>query len=97
VSWGKILSVVGPRPQFIKTSVVSKEIQASNRHIEVMVHTGQHFDENMSNVFIGQIGIPRPNHQLDINGGLHGDMTGRMSIEIAYRVESRADIWLATE
>lgn len=78
----KILTVIGARPQFIKASVVSKAIQQAKGLAEVIVHTGQHFDSNMSGVFFEQLGIPRPNHQLDINGGLHGDMTGRMLIEI---------------
>lgn len=49
---------------------------------EVIVHTGQHFDVNMSEIFFDQLAIPRPHHQLDIHGGSHGDMTGRMLIEI---------------
>ena len=49
---------------------------------EVIVHTGQHFDANMSDIFFDQLAIPRPHHQLDIHGGSHGDMTGRMLIEI---------------
>lgn len=78
----KILTVIGARPQFIKASVVSKAIQQSNYLTEVLVHTGQHFDSNMSDIFFNQLGIPRPNYQLDIHGGNHGDMTGRMLIEI---------------
>ncbi len=49
---------------------------------EVLLHTGQHFDANMSDVFFAQLGIPRPHHQLDIHGGSHGEMTGRMLIDI---------------
>ena len=78
----KVLTVIGARPQFIKASVVSKAIQETEGLIEVLVHTGQHFDANMSEVFFEQLGIPRPNYQLDINSGSHGDMTGRMLIEI---------------
>lgn len=48
----------------------------------MLVHTGQHFDTNMSDIFFNQLSIPRPDYQLDINGGGHGDMTGRMLIEI---------------
>lgn len=78
----KILTIIGARPQFIKASVVSKAIQETDGLTEVLVHTGQHFDANMSDVFFDQLAIPRPNYQLDINSGSHGDMTGRMLIEI---------------
>lgn len=78
----KILTVIGARPQFIKASVVSKAIQASADLEEVLVHTGQHFDHNMSKLFFDELGIPQPNHQLDINSGSHGEMTGRMMIEL---------------
>ncbi|MBV6493628.1 MAG: UDP-2,3-diacetamido-2,3-dideoxy-D-glucuronate 2-epimerase [Turneriella sp.] len=78
----KILTVIGARPQFIKASVVSKAIQEKDALTEVLLHTGQHFDANMSDVFFNQLGIPRPHYQLDIHGGNHGEMTGRMLIEI---------------
>lgn len=78
----KILTIIGARPQFIKASVVSKAIQETDGLTEVLVHTGQHFDANMSDVFFEQLGIPRPDYQLNINSGSHGDMTGRMLIEI---------------
>ena len=78
----KILTIIGARPQFIKASVVSKAIGETEGLTEVIVHTGQHFDANMSDIFFNQLGIPRPHHLLSINGGSHGDMTGRMLIEI---------------
>lgn len=78
----KILTIIGARPQFIKASVVSKAIAAAEGLHEVIVHTGQHFDANMSDIFFDQLGIPRPDHLLDIHGGSHGEMTGRMLIEI---------------
>src|SRR5690554_105150 len=78
----KIVTIIGARPQFIKASVVSKAIQKTDGLTEVLVHTGQHFDANMSDVFFDQLGIPRPDYQLNINSGSHGDMTGRMLIEI---------------
>lgn len=78
----KLFTIIGARPQFIKASVVSKAIAATCSLREVIVHTGQHFDANMSDIFFDQLGIPRPHHLLDINGGGHGDMTGRMLIEI---------------
>ena len=78
----KILTVVGARPQFIKAAAVSRAIRDTDGLEEVMIHTGQHFDENMSEVFFRELDIPPPAHQLDINGGGHGEMTGRMLIAI---------------
>ena len=78
----KILTVIGARPQFIKASIVSKAIAQTDGLTEVIVHTGQHFDSNMSDIFFEQLSIPRPHYLLDISGGSHGDMTGRMLIEI---------------
>lgn len=78
----RILTVIGARPQFIKASVVSMAIAEHPELEEIVVHTGQHFDENMSGVFFDQLGLSRPRHQLNINGGSHGGMTGRMLIEV---------------
>ena len=77
----KIVSIVGARPQFIKAAVVSHHIKTSSI-TEVIIHTGQHFDENMSDIFFEQMEIPRPNYTLNINGLSHGAMTGRMMEEI---------------
>jgi len=74
----KIVTVLGARPQFIKASVVSHAIQASNQLQEVLVHTGQHFDSNMSDVFFEELDMRRPDYFLDIHGCSHGAMTGRM-------------------
>lgn len=73
----KILSVIGARPQFIKAAVVSAALKKVGID-EVLLHTGQHFDADMSDIFFDQLNIPRPNIMLDINGGGHGVMTGRM-------------------
>ncbi len=78
----KIMTIIGARPQFIKASVVSKAIVETQGLTEIIVHTGQHFDANMSDIFFEQLGIPRSSYQLGINGGSHGDMTGRMLVEI---------------
>lgn len=78
----KILTVIGARPQFIKASVVSRAISDEDGMDEVVVNTGQHFDANMSDVFFGQLSLPRPRHQLGIHGGGHGEMTGRMLVEL---------------
>jgi len=74
----KILTVLGARPQFIKASVVSHAIKANPNLKEVVVHTGQHFDANMSDVFFAELGMNKPDYFLDIHGGSHGVMTGRM-------------------
>lgn len=78
-----ILTVVGARPQFVKAAVVSRAVAKANDRSrgsvrEVIVHTGQHFDSNMSDVFFDEMRIPRPDHHLGIGGGSHGAMTGRM-------------------
>ncbi|MFD9899653.1 non-hydrolyzing UDP-N-acetylglucosamine 2-epimerase [Mesorhizobium sp. UC22_110] len=78
----KIVTVVGARPQFVKSGIVAKAVAKHSHLKEILVHTGQHFDANMSDVFFEQLGIPRPNHLLDIHGGSHGEMTGRMLVEI---------------
>jgi len=74
----KILTIVGARPQFIKAATVSREIRNRSGIREVLVHTGQHFDANMSDLFFQQMEIPKPDYQLGISGGNHGAMTGRM-------------------
>ncbi|HGV2961875.1 TPA: UDP-N-acetylglucosamine 2-epimerase, partial [Escherichia coli] len=68
--------------QFIKASVVSNAISQTVGLDEVILHTGQHFDSNMSDVFFNQLGLPKPDIQLNIHGGNHGEMTGRMLTEI---------------
>ena len=74
----RIISVVGARPQFVKAAVVSRAIVDSGFASEQMIHTGQHFDANMSDVFFGELGIPAPAFNLGVGGGTHGQNTGRM-------------------
>ncbi|WP_158368223.1 non-hydrolyzing UDP-N-acetylglucosamine 2-epimerase [Candidatus Williamhamiltonella defendens] len=78
----KIFTIIGARPQFIKASVVSMAIAKHAELEEIILHTGQHFDANMSDIFFEQLVIPPPNYHLGIHGGSHGEMTGRMMIEI---------------
>ena len=76
----KIVTVVGARPQFIKAAIGSKCLR--KHHKEVLIHTGQHFDDNMSDVFFREMGIPKPDYNLGISGGTHGQMTSAMLLEI---------------
>lgn len=78
----KILTVLGARPQFIKASVVSHAIRHTSGLTEVVVHTGQHFDANMSEVFFAELGMDHPAYSLGIHGGSHGAMTGRMLMDV---------------
>jgi len=73
----KILTVVGARPQFIKAAAVSRKLKEFGLE-EIILHTGQHFDQNMSQVFFDEMEIPVPNYNLNINSLNHGAMTGRM-------------------
>jgi UDP-GlcNAc3NAcA epimerase len=74
-----IVTIVGARPQFIKAATVSRELRShKSTHKETIIHTGQHYDENMSNVFFRDLEIPQPNYNLGIGGGTHGQNTGRM-------------------
>ncbi len=77
----KILTIVGARPQFVKAAALSRAIKNSGLK-EILVHTGQHFDENMAEIFFRQMEIPQPNYNLGINSLSHGAMTGRMLEEI---------------
>lgn len=76
----KILTVIGARPQFVKAAVLSRFIRErySSTIEEILLHTGQHYDSNMSEVFFQEMDIPRPHINLEISGGSHGQMTGRM-------------------
>lgn len=74
----KILTVLGARPQFIKAATISRVIEARSDIEEIIVHTGQHFDPSMSDVFFNQLNIPKPQHNLGISSLSHGAMTGRM-------------------
>lgn len=76
-----IMQIVGNRPQFIKLAPVSKEIRRRG-YKEVIIHSGQHFDENMSDVFFEELSIPQPDRNLHISGGSHAEMTARMMIAI---------------
>jgi UDP-GlcNAc3NAcA epimerase len=77
----KIVTIVGARPQFVKASALSRAFQEEGVE-ELLVHTGQHFDDNMADIFFRQMDIPEPRYNLGINSLTHGAMTGRMLEEI---------------
>ena len=74
----KIVTILGARPQFIKAGSVSREIAKYNEIEEIIVHTGQHYDANMSDIFFDEMKIPKPDYFLGIGGKSHGAMTGQM-------------------
>ena len=73
----KVVAIVGARPQFVKAAVVSRALRAAGIQ-EILVHTGQHYDDNMSRVFFEELQIPAPDHNLGIGSGSHGAQTGKM-------------------
>jgi UDP-GlcNAc3NAcA epimerase len=76
----KIVTIIGARPQIIKAAAISRAIRThfADRIKEVIVHTGQHYDDNMSAVFFDELGIPRPDHNLNVGSGNHGQQTAKM-------------------
>lgn len=88
----KVVTVVGARPQFIKAAVVSHELRKN--HEEIIVHTGQHFDYNMSEQFFEELDIPKPKYNLGISGGTHAQMTGKMMAAIEEVLIAEKPDWL---
>ena len=76
----KIVTVIGARPQIIKAAALSRAINEhfKNEVQEVIVHTGQHYDDNMSQVFFDELGIPQPNYNLGVGSASHGVQTAKM-------------------
>lgn len=74
----KLVSIVGARPQFVKAATVSRALAATPSMQEILVHTGQHYDQNMSDVFFSELGIPEPAYNLGVGSGSQGAQTGRM-------------------
>jgi UDP-GlcNAc3NAcA epimerase len=92
----KVVTIVGARPQFIKAAAVSRKIQQVHADAvqELLVHTGQHYDTNMSGIFFEELGIPAPAYNLEIAGGSHGEMTGRMLQEIERVLQRESPDWV---
>ncbi|RYZ03133.1 MAG: UDP-N-acetylglucosamine 2-epimerase (non-hydrolyzing) [Myxococcales bacterium] len=94
----KIVTVVGARPQFVKAATVSAAIALQRKQgadlEEVLVHTGQHYDPNMSQVFFDQLEVPRPKYNLAVGSGSHGAMTGKMLGAVEQIIVEEAPDWL---
>jgi UDP-GlcNAc3NAcA epimerase len=90
----RIVTIIGARPQFIKAAMISHVLAKLNGINEVIVHTGQHYDRNMSCTFFEELNIPVPKHNLGINQGMHGKMTGRMLEAIEQVLEVEKPDWV---
>lgn len=77
----RVISIVGARPQFVKAGIVSRKLRQTGVK-EILIHTGQHYDFNMSDVFFKELGIPEPDYYLGVGSGNHGEQTGKMLIKI---------------
>lgn len=74
----KIITIVGARPQFVKAATISRILRSHSHLTEVLIHTGQHYDNNMSGTFFEELDLPQPDYHLGIGSGRHGTQTGRM-------------------
>ncbi len=93
----KILTVIGARPQFIKAATISRVIKEkySNKIKEIIVHTGQHYDANMSDIFFTEMEIPKPDYYLNVGGKSHAEMTGDMLTKLEkLMLEEKPDVVL---
>jgi UDP-N-acetylglucosamine 2-epimerase len=88
----KVVTIVGARPQFVKAAVLSRELR--KEHTEIMVHTGQHYDENMSAIFFEELGLFEPEYALKIGSGLHGAQTGAMLVDIEQVLVQEKPNWV---
>src|SRR5204863_2774245 len=77
----KVVTVIGNRPQFVKAAAVSRLLR--EHHDELLVHTGQHHDDELSTIFVRELGVPRPEVELGIHGGTNSDQTARMLTALA--------------
>ena len=90
----KVATVVGARPQFVKGAILSKAFRATQQIENVLVHTGQHYDADMSQVFFEELEIPAPRHNLQVGSGSHGSQTGRMLEGLEHVLELENPDWV---
>ncbi len=88
----KIMNIVGARPEFIQTAPVTRAIR--KRHTEILVHTGQHYDDNMSAVFFRDLGISAPEINIGVGGGSHASMTGQMLMKLEQAMQEHKPDWV---
>jgi UDP-N-acetylglucosamine 2-epimerase (non-hydrolysing) len=81
----KIISIVGVRPQFIKCAPLSRELRKVDQ--EILVHTGQHYDHDMSDIFFEELNIPKPDYSLGIGSGNHGELAGTYMRSVVHYAE----------
>jgi UDP-GlcNAc3NAcA epimerase len=90
----KIITIIGARPQFVKAAVISRILLDHDDVEEILVHTGQHYDHNMSEIFFEEMEIPKPKYNLSINGVDHGAMTGQMLEKIEEVIKIEKPEWV---
>jgi len=90
----KIVSIIGARPQFIKAAVFDKAIKKRGGFQNIIVHTGQHYDENMSKIFFDELEIPRPDYNLEVGSGMHGAQTAAMLEKIEQILVKEKPDWV---
>ena len=90
----KIVSIIGARPQFIKAAVFDKAIKKRGGFHNILVHTGQHYDENMSKIFFDELEIPRPDYNLEVGSGMHGAQTAAMLEKIEQILVKEKPDWV---
>jgi UDP-GlcNAc3NAcA epimerase len=88
----RVLSIVGARPEFIQAAPISRELR--REHVEVLVHTGQHYDRLMSEVFFGELDLPLPDHNLRVGSGPHGRQTGEMLARLEDVISAERPDWV---
>ena len=88
----KVMTVVGARPEFIQTAPVTQALR--KRATDVLVHTGQHYDDNMSDVFFRDLGIPKPEINLGVGSGSHASQTGEMLIQMEKTIQQEKPDWV---
>ncbi len=90
----KVVNIVGARPQFIKCAVISRKIRERSDFKEIIIHTGQHYDQNMSDIFFSELDIPEPDFNLEIGSGSHAAQTGKMMSAIEQKLIEIKPDWV---